>query len=136
MSQENRQTELQARTQQLLDGPLKHIRAAALAAALLPLASVAAVQAQTGESCPSGGTCGVVWSDTNNNGVQDPGEPGIEGVKVSVCVLCNGTDTIETETGPDGTFAVFVEGTATVAVLVPTETEPSPPNVPGDEFLG
>jgi hypothetical protein len=38
MSQENRQTELQTKTQRLLDGPLKHIRGAALAAALLPLA--------------------------------------------------------------------------------------------------
>ena len=45
MSQEVGQTELKAKTQQLLDGPLKHIRAAALAAALLPLASVAATPA-------------------------------------------------------------------------------------------
>mgnify|MGYP001086514376 CR=1 FL=1 len=34
MSQEVGQTELKAKTQQLLDGPLKHIRAAAIAAAL------------------------------------------------------------------------------------------------------
>ena len=39
------QTELRDRTQQLLDGPLKHIRVAALAAVLLPLASVAATPA-------------------------------------------------------------------------------------------
>jgi len=42
---EVRQHELQEKTQQLLQGPLKHIRAAALAAALLPLASVAATPA-------------------------------------------------------------------------------------------
>jgi hypothetical protein len=42
MSQEVARTELQEQTQRLLDGPLKHIKAAALAAALLPLASVAA----------------------------------------------------------------------------------------------
>ena len=47
MSQEIRQTELQDKTQQLLHGPLKHIRAAALAAALLPLASVAAAPVLT-----------------------------------------------------------------------------------------
>ena len=45
MSQAIVQTELQEKTQRLLAGPLKHIRAAALAAALLPLASVAAAPA-------------------------------------------------------------------------------------------
>ena len=39
------QSELRDQTQQLLDGPLKHIRGAALAAVLLPLASVAATPA-------------------------------------------------------------------------------------------
>ena len=38
--------------------------------------------------------------------------PGIEGVKVFVCQLCDGTDTIATETGPDGFYSVDVpEGT-------------------------
>ena len=41
MSQEDRQQDLRAKTQQLLHGSLKHVRAAALAAALVPLASVA-----------------------------------------------------------------------------------------------
>jgi hypothetical protein len=45
MSQEVVQNELKAKTQQLMDGPLKHIKAAVLAAALLPLASVAATPA-------------------------------------------------------------------------------------------
>jgi len=57
MSNEIRQTELREKTQQLLQGPLKHIRAAALAAALLPLASVAAkVTTLTpgGNSAPEG----------------------------------------------------------------------------------
>jgi hypothetical protein len=45
MSQEICQSELQEKTQKLLQGPLKHIRAAALAAALLPLASIAAALA-------------------------------------------------------------------------------------------
>jgi hypothetical protein len=139
MSQENRQTELHERTQQLLDGPLKHIRAAALAAVLLPLASVAPVHAQ--ESCAgsSGGAstaaCGVVWSDTNTNGILDSGEPGIEGVKVSVCVVCTGpnAEIIEIETDQNGFYSVDLGGPATVAVLIPTETVPSTPNVPGDE---
>ena len=63
MSQGVGQTELKAKTQQLLDGPLKHIRAAAIAAALLPLASVAATPASAQTSCPSAGICGTVWDD-------------------------------------------------------------------------
>ncbi len=54
MSQEVNQVELNQRTQQLLDGPLKHIRAAALAAALLPLASVAAAPASAQYHVPVG----------------------------------------------------------------------------------
>ena len=69
MSQGVGRTELQAKTQQLLDGPLKHIRAAAIAAALLPLASVAATPASAQNVCNSGGVCGTVYTDTNNNGI-------------------------------------------------------------------
>ena len=39
MSQEFSRNDLRGQTQQLLDGPLKHIKAAVLAAALLPLAA-------------------------------------------------------------------------------------------------
>src|SRR5258707_1199424 len=41
MSQEDRQLEVREKTQQLLNGLLKHVRVAALALALVPLASVA-----------------------------------------------------------------------------------------------
>jgi len=41
MSDENRRADLREKTQQLLQGSLKHVRAAALAAALVPLAAVA-----------------------------------------------------------------------------------------------
>src|SRR5262245_20159333 len=103
-------TETQNQTQQLIDGPLKHIRAAALAAALVPLASVVATpaSAQTAAQCAamSAGVCGTVFNDANNNGIQDAGEPGIEGAKVFVCVLCDGTDTVPSETAPDGGFYV------------------------------
>src|SRR5471030_2908773 len=101
MSNETRQTELKSKTQELLQGPLKHIRGAALAAALLPLASMVAAPASAQTGCAqSGGICGVVFNDANDNGVQDAGETGIEGVKVFVCQLCDGTDTIAIETGP------------------------------------
>src|SRR6185295_11857947 len=102
MSQEVRQTEVREKTQQLLQGPLKHIRAAALAAALLPLASVMATpaSAQT-PNCGSGGICGFVFNDVNNNGIQDLGENGIDGAKVFIQV---GADTLQAETGPDGFY--------------------------------
>ena len=54
MSQEIGQTEVQEKTHRLLAGPLKHIRAAALAAALLPLALVAVTPAAAATQCPSG----------------------------------------------------------------------------------
>src|SRR5712692_1260786 len=61
MSREDRRRELGEKTQVLLQGSLKHVRAAALAAVLVPLASVAAVSpamAQTPNLCASGGcTC-------------------------------------------------------------------------------
>jgi hypothetical protein len=48
--------ELQEKTQQLLHGSLKHVRAAALAAVLVPLASVAAVSPAAAQTqCQSGG---------------------------------------------------------------------------------
>jgi hypothetical protein len=132
MSQELRRNHLHGRTQQLLDGPLKHIKAAALAAALVPLASVAATPASA-QTCGSGGVCGFVWSDTNNNGVQDVGESGIAGAVITV-------------TGPDGTFVIATgangfyffnptsPGDYTLAVQIPPGTQASPSNV-GDDTL-
>ena len=45
ISQEVREAELRSKSQKLVDGPLKHVRAAALAAALVPLASICATPA-------------------------------------------------------------------------------------------
>src|SRR6476620_3790019 len=102
--QERATKKLREQTQQLLDGPLKHIRGAALAAALLPLASVAAAPASAQELCQSAGTlCGFVWSDTNQNGIQDAGEPGIEGVKVYLYDDKGGTP-LDTYTSPEGFY--------------------------------
>ena len=55
MSQEDRRKELAEKTRDLLHGTLKHVQAAALAAALVPVASVAAGPAQTPPCPPSGG---------------------------------------------------------------------------------
>jgi hypothetical protein len=136
MPQEIRQTELRKKTQQLLQGPLKHIRGAALAAALLPLASVAVAPASAQSPCPaSGGVCGVVFTDTNVNGIQDVGEPGIAGVTVTVCQLCNGADSYNVYTDANGFyFLLGPGGPTTVAVLIPPGTQASPPNVGNDTF--
>jgi hypothetical protein len=129
MSQEVRNAALKEKTQQLLQGPLKHIRGAALAAALLPLASVAASPAVAQTACPSGGTCigGLVWNDANNNGIQDAGESPIEGAMV---FLFDGTETIPTETGPDGLYFFFpMPGSFTIYVDIASigpGAQPSP----------
>lgn len=77
---------------------------------------------------------GTVFDDANNNGIQDAGETGIEGVKVYACQLCDGTDTVETETGPGGVYTFNLFGPTTVSVLIPTGTQASPSNV-GDDAL-
>jgi len=134
MSEVTGQTELQTQTQALLDGPLKHIRGAALAAMLVPLASVLATPASAQNTlCGSGGVCGFVFTDTNGNGIQDAGEPGIEGAKVSLIV---GSDTLQAETGPDGFyFFVVPPGTYKTLVQIPAGTAPSPANIGGDDTV-
>ena len=84
MSQVSTSHELQAQSEELLQGPLKHARTAALALALVPLAAVAVTTQVKRNSCPSGGICGTVFYDTNNDGVQDASEPGIPGVSVTI----------------------------------------------------
>ena len=135
MSGETGQTELRRQTHELLQGPLKHIRGAALAAALVPLASVLAAPASAQSTgCPSAGVCGTVFDDANHNGIQDAGETGIEGVKVFVIV---GADTVETETNQDGLyyFATLQPGTYSIIVRTPTGTQPSPANVGGNDTV-
>ena len=127
MSQEVRQDELQEKTHALLEGPLKHVRAAALAAALLPLASVAATPAAA-EPCPSAGVCGFVWFDDNNNGIQDAGESGISGALVTLGGLSQLTN-------EEGVYYFAVPpGTYEIEVVIPDGLQPSPANV-GDDTL-
>src|SRR6476620_10941324 len=105
--QERATKKLREQTQQLLDGPMKHIRGAALAAALLPLASIAATPASAQTitpNCPSGGTCGLVYTDTNSNGIFDTGEKGTDAATVIVCQKCDGTDNFPITTGPTGFY--------------------------------
>ena len=131
MSQE--QIQLVQKTQQLLQGPLKHIRAAALAAALLPLASVAAAPAAAQDGCSSG-VCGTVFNDANNNGIQDAGETGIES---KIVYVFDGTNTISTFTDNLGFyfFPDLVPGTYTIYVQISAGTQASPSNIGNDDTL-
>jgi hypothetical protein len=134
MSQENRVSELKEQTRKMLQGRLNRVRAAGLAAALVPLATVAVVRAEN-VPCPSGGVCGFVWTDTNGNGVQDAGEPGIPDAVVTITFPDGTTQTFGTN--PDGTFNVFPTepGTFTVSVQVPNNTQPSPTDQGTDDTV-
>jgi hypothetical protein len=131
MSEKALQTQVEQKTQQLLQGSLKHVRAAALAAALLPLASIAVAPAAaqgTDGLCPSGGLCGFVWNDTDSDGFQDAGEPGIEGASVTVTVLVEGEVIVITRATNTEGFYYFdlPPGPYEIFVQIPNATEPSP----------
>jgi hypothetical protein len=129
MSQDVCKNELQEKTHQLLQGPLKHVKAAALAAALLPLASVAASPAAAQTCGSAGNVSGFVWNDTNQNGIQDAGETGVSGAVVSSGGSLTATDA-------NGVYVLFVEpGAQQIAVQIPNETQPSPPNVGSDDTV-
>jgi len=128
-------TELREQTQQLLQGPLKHARAAALSLALVPLAAVvASSDVQTGEQCFSAGVCGVVFYDANNSGTQDAGDTPIKDAVVTVTYPDGTTVVISTNsvgvydvTGPAGTY--------TVSVQIPPGTQPASSNAGSDDAV-
>jgi hypothetical protein len=95
----------------------------------VPLAAVAVVQAEP-RSCGSGGNvCGIVWSDTNNNGVRDASELPIEGAVVTL----NGYSVATDASGFYKFTADF--GTHQVIVQIPPATQPSPANVGADDTI-
>lgn len=132
MSQESPKP-LQEQTQHLLQGPLQHIRTAALAAALLPLASVVAAPASAQSvACASAGTSGTVWNDTNRNGLQDAGEYGISGAVVSIA----GEWPQVVATDVEGTFYYSPsDGPNVIAVQIPPGTEASPVDVGDNDAI-
>ena len=134
MSEGVTQPELHEASQDLLQGPLKHVKAAALAAALVPLASVMATPASAQALCGSGGICGFVWYDTDNDGIQGAGELGVEFVKV---YLTDGTDTVEVETDSLGFYYFFnlPNGTYTIYAALPPGTQASPANADPDDTI-
>ncbi len=49
----------------------------------------------------------LIWNDLDGDGLQDPGEPGIPGVTVTVTTTISGTPvTVTTVTGPDGSYQI------------------------------
>lgn len=130
------QAELNKNTQKLLDGPLKHVRAAALAAVLVPLASLVATPASAQSTCASGGVCGLVFNDVNMNGIQDAGDAGLEGFVVTISD--NSGPLGQTNTDSTGAYYFTVPpGTYTITVTPPPGSAyvPSPPNQGSDDTV-
>jgi hypothetical protein len=129
MSHEAGHTELREKTQRLLQGSLRHVRVAGLAAALIPLAAVAVSTAE-GQVCSSAGiVCGFVWNDTNQNGIQDVGEPVIENAVVTL-----GPDSKATDA--NGFYEFVVQpGTYEIAVQIPPGMHPTSSNVGSSDTL-
>ncbi|MGH9372870.1 MAG: SdrD B-like domain-containing protein [Vicinamibacterales bacterium] len=127
MSQDVRQIELREKTQQLLQGSLKHVKAAGLAAALVPLAAVAVSSAESRMCSSAGIVCGYVWFDTNHNGIQDAGESPIEGAVVTL-------GSASTATNLFGVYEFPVPaGTYEIAVQIPPGTQPTLSNMGSDD---
>jgi hypothetical protein len=130
MSLTEHQSELNQRSQQLLQGSLKHARAVGLAAALVPLAAVAVTRAEP-RACPSGGAvCGVVWNDVNQNGLRDAGELPIANAVVTFAGISTATDA-------NGFYMFGWPGLGSfqVAVQIPPGTHVSPNDVGSDDTI-
>ena len=127
MSQEVNQAELHERTQSLLQGRLRHVKAAGLAAALVPLAAVAVSTAETRACSSAGVVCGFVWFDTNHNGIQDAGEAPIANAVVTL-------GETSTATNEFGVYEfVVTPGTYEVVVQIPPGTQATLSNVGSDD---
>lgn len=131
MTKATENNDLTEKSQRLLQGPLKHARTAALAVSLVPLAAVGVGTVDTNELCFSAGICGVVFYDSNNNGIQDPTEPGIEG---AVVTISGDRPTTSTSTNSDGVYYFPVpDGDYKIEVQIPPGTQPSPSDVGDDD---
>jgi hypothetical protein len=133
----NRAMDVTEKTQDLLQGPLKHVRAAALAAALLPLASVAATPALAQDTCSGGAVVGdFVWYDANNNGIQDAGEAGIANAVVTLDAGAVGVPDVLSSTNEFGWYQfVACPGDYRILVQIPNGMQPSPANAGADDTI-
>ncbi len=92
---------------------------------------------------PLGGIRGTVFEDRNNNGVQDPGEPGIEGVSVANVDSAGRPFTLTTDVNGKyfqqgvhvgSTVIVIVEGAFPPSFVQTVGTNPTTVNVPVSEY--
>jgi hypothetical protein len=93
---------------------------------------------------PSVSVGDLVWFDTNNDGIQDDGEPGIAGVTVSITTVDGspvvdvfGVEVTTTTTDANGNylFANLPPGQYTVTVTPPMGMSASPPDVGTDRSV-
>ncbi|MBN2117197.1 MAG: carboxypeptidase regulatory-like domain-containing protein [Anaerolineales bacterium] len=77
----------------------------------------------------------LVWKDTNNNGVQDDGEPGMADVTVNLLGSDGKTVAASTTTDAAGnySFTELLPGTYYVQVVAPAETSFTKANAGGDD---
>jgi len=104
----------------------------------LPLDNSSDLSIDFGFYC-TGSIGDFVWNDLNANGIQDGGEPGIDGLTVSLYIGANPVP-MTTTTGPNGfyTFGGLCGGSYTVVVPTPAGYMPSPqvPGFPGTDSNG
>ncbi|EFR44418.1 bone sialoprotein-binding protein [Streptococcus pseudoporcinus SPIN 20026] len=74
----------------------------------------------------------TVWEDTNHNGIQDPGEPGISGVTVTLTNPDGSTKTTSTDSNGHYGFTDLVDGDYTVTFETPKGYKPTVANT-GDD---
>ena len=87
---------------------------------------------------PTGAIGNFVWSDTNGNGVQEAGEPGVAGVTVRL--INNGATVATTTTSPTGTYVFDTTNLAAgssywLQFTVPAGYSLSPLNAGGNDNL-
>lgn len=114
---------------------IRRRRRVAVATCAAALASVLAAAPAAAQTCEGEvvTVCGFVWNDANNNGIQDTGETGIEGIKVS---LSDGSDVLEAYTDTSGFYQFDAPpGSYTLSVstgTLPTGTVASPTDATDD----
>ena len=74
---------------------------------------------------PLGAIGNQVWNDLNSNGVQDSGEPYVQGVKVELLSGCSGTTILGTRTTDTNGYYNFPGLTAELTSRQPTRVPPA-----------
>ncbi|WP_093959226.1 accessory Sec-dependent serine-rich glycoprotein adhesin [Streptococcus porcinus] len=95
--------------------------------------SVSQSSSNTGSEVDKVHTIGdTVWEDTNHNGTQDPGEPGISGVTVTLTNPNGSTQTTTTDSNGHYEFTELTDGDYTVTFETPKGYTPTTANT-GDD---